>query len=185
MPPLNTPLSTSNHTKQRRTPVFGYACNHTRSGWTTTTSGLADHSGELALCFPVGRAVTRSPLEREVWGFNLGPVKWNPVLPTARHRCDISSKKLCCPGSMTQDGPRKLVIRFSVIQRVYWKVWFDNDALPVLESNRESTTFWSLPRRSSNWAISSELSGCFIISYSNKPIAQHSKDKACWRPSLG
>ena len=32
---------------------------------------------------PVGRAVMRS---------NLGPVKLDSVLPTARHRCDISSK---------------------------------------------------------------------------------------------
>ena len=36
--------------------------------------------------------VTRSSLEREVWGSNLGPVKSNTVLPTARHRSDISSK---------------------------------------------------------------------------------------------
>ena len=41
---------------------------------------------------PVGRAVTRSSLEREVWGLNLGPVKSNSVLPTATNRCDISSK---------------------------------------------------------------------------------------------
>ena len=41
---------------------------------------------------PVGRAVTRSSLEREVKGSDLGPVKSDTVLPTARHRCDISSK---------------------------------------------------------------------------------------------
>ena len=34
-----------------------------------------------------------SSLEREVWGSNLGPVKLNTVLPTTRHRCDISSKE--------------------------------------------------------------------------------------------
>ena len=34
---------------------------------------------------PVGRAVTRSSLEWEVWGSNLGLVKSNTVLPTARH----------------------------------------------------------------------------------------------------
>ena len=29
--------------------------------------------------------------------FNLGPVKSNTVLPTARHRCDISSKEAVLP----------------------------------------------------------------------------------------
>ena len=47
---------------------------------------------------PVGRAVTRSSLEREVGGSNLGPVKSDIVLPTARHRCDISSKGAVLPG---------------------------------------------------------------------------------------
>ena len=46
----------------------------------------------------VGRAVTRSSLEREVWGSNRGPVKSFTVLPTARHRCDISSKEAVLPG---------------------------------------------------------------------------------------
>ena len=47
---------------------------------------------------PVGRAATRSSLEREVWGSNLGPIKSDTVLPTARHRCDISSKGAVLPG---------------------------------------------------------------------------------------
>ena len=47
---------------------------------------------------PVGRAVTRSSLEREVWGSNLGPVKSDTKLPTARHRCDISSNGAVLPG---------------------------------------------------------------------------------------
>ena len=47
---------------------------------------------------PVGRAVTRSSLKREVRGSNLGPVKSDTVLPTARHRCDISSKGAVLPG---------------------------------------------------------------------------------------
>ena len=46
----------------------------------------------------VGRAVTRSSLEREVRGSSLGPVKLDTVLPTARHRCDISSKGAVLPG---------------------------------------------------------------------------------------
>ena len=45
----------------------------------------------------VGRAVTRSSLEREVWSSNLGPVKLDTVLPTACHRCDISSKGAVLP----------------------------------------------------------------------------------------
>ena len=48
---------------------------------------------------PVGRALTRSSREREVWGSNLRPVKSDTVLlPTARHRCDISSKGSVLPG---------------------------------------------------------------------------------------
>ena len=46
----------------------------------------------------VGRTVTRSSLEREVRGSNLGPVKSDAVLPTARHRCDISSNGAVLPG---------------------------------------------------------------------------------------
>ena len=45
----------------------------------------------------VGRAVTCSSLEREVHGSNLGPIKSDSVLPTARHRCDISSKDAVLP----------------------------------------------------------------------------------------
>ena len=46
----------------------------------------------------VCQAVTRSFLEREVCGSNLGPVKSDTVLPTARHRCDISSQEAVLPG---------------------------------------------------------------------------------------
>ena len=46
---------------------------------------------------PVGRAVKRSSLEREVWGSNFGPVKSDTSFPTARHRCDISSKETVLP----------------------------------------------------------------------------------------
>ena len=47
---------------------------------------------------PVGLAETRSPLALEVWGSNLGPVKSDTVLPTTRHRCNISSKGAVLPG---------------------------------------------------------------------------------------
>ena len=46
----------------------------------------------------IGRAVTRSFLEREVWGWNLGSVNLYTVLPTARQGCDISSKEDVLPG---------------------------------------------------------------------------------------
>ena len=55
-------------------------------------------SYSIFLFYLVGRAVTRSSLEREVWGSNLGPVKSDTVLPTARHRCDISSNEAVLPG---------------------------------------------------------------------------------------
>ena len=42
---------------------------------------------------PIGRAITRSSLEREVRGSNLGQVKSDTLSPTARHRCDISLKR--------------------------------------------------------------------------------------------
>ena len=48
--------------------------------------------GQYCRSRPVGRVEARSPLEREVWGSNLGPVKSNTVLATARLRCNISSK---------------------------------------------------------------------------------------------
>ena len=46
----------------------------------------------------IGRALTRSSLEREVKSSNLGPVKSNTVLPTVRHRCNNSSKGAVLPG---------------------------------------------------------------------------------------
>ena len=53
---------------------------------------------ESILNRPVGRVATRSSQEWEVWGSNLGPVKSDTVLPTARYRCDISSKGAVLPG---------------------------------------------------------------------------------------
>ena len=45
---------------------------------------------------PVGRVATRSSLEREVWASNLGPVKSDTVLTTARN-CYISLKEVVLP----------------------------------------------------------------------------------------
>ena len=53
---------------------------------------------------PVGRSVTWLFLVREVWRSNLKPVKLDIVLPTARHCCDISSKRsfIALSGAMTR-----------------------------------------------------------------------------------
>ena len=45
-------------------------------------------------------------MEREVWGSNFRSVKSETVLPTARHRCDISLKGVALPGrSNAEMGP--------------------------------------------------------------------------------
>ena len=49
-------------------------------------------------CDVFGRTVTRLSLGQEVYGSNLGPVKSDTELPTACHRCDISSKEAKLPG---------------------------------------------------------------------------------------
>ena len=55
---------------------------------------------------PVDQAVTRLFLERKVRGSNLWPVKSDTVLPTARHRCNISSERAVLPGrNDTEMGP--------------------------------------------------------------------------------
>ena len=59
---------------------------------------------------PVDRTVTHSSLEREVRGSNLGPVKLDTMVPTARHRCDISSKEAVLPGRNNAEmGPANLL----------------------------------------------------------------------------
>ena len=49
---------------------------------------------------PVDQAITRSSGAGGggVWGSCLWPVKLDTVFPTARHRCDISSKEAVSPG---------------------------------------------------------------------------------------
>ena len=41
----------------------------------------------------------RLSLDREVRGSNLGPIKSVKMLPTTRHRCDISSQEAVLPKS--------------------------------------------------------------------------------------
>ena len=58
----------------------------------------------------IGRAVTRSSPERKVKGSNLGPVKSDTALPTARHRCNISLKRAVLPGRNDAEmGPANLL----------------------------------------------------------------------------
>ena len=52
----------------------------------------------VAFNWPVGRAATRSSLDREARGSNVVPVKSDIVLPTVRHCCDISSEEAVFPG---------------------------------------------------------------------------------------
>ena len=51
---------------------------------------------------PVGRAVTRLLVEREVWGPKIGQVKLYRALLTARIRTDVFSKAAVLPGAMTR-----------------------------------------------------------------------------------
>ena len=78
-----------------------YAATGTKYMVCIAVSGHVNATWRFNNC-PAGRAVTRSSLEREVRGSNFGPVKSDTVLPTARHRCDISCFKLCYPGAMTR-----------------------------------------------------------------------------------
>ena len=57
--------------------------------------GRCDKSTEISSF--VGWAVTRSSLEREVRGLNLGPVKLDTLLPMAHRRYDIFSKGAVLP----------------------------------------------------------------------------------------
>ena len=47
---------------------------------------------------PVGQEVTRSSLERKVWGSNLRPIKSDTVSPMARRHWNIFSKKAVLSG---------------------------------------------------------------------------------------
>ena len=66
----------------------------------------------------VGRAPARLSLEREVCDSNLGSIKLKTVLPTARHRCNISSKRsLLAAGAMTRGWAPQTRYPFGVEQR--------------------------------------------------------------------
>ena len=83
-------------------------------------SGTRFEAAYYYLDWSSGRAVRCSSLEREGWGSNLGPVKSDIVLPTARNRCKIFSKVWSCVAraQWRGGGPCILTTRFGVIQRV-------------------------------------------------------------------
>ena len=75
---------------------------------------VTGESKKLNLPASYSRTVTRRWMEREVWGSSLGPVKSDTVLPTARHRCDISSKGALLPGrNDAQMGPANSLLALS------------------------------------------------------------------------
>ena len=68
----------------------------------------------------VNQAVTPSSLEREVRGSNLGSVKLDTVLPTARHRWDSSSKGTVLLGCnyVEMSTAKSLHVRLGALQWV-------------------------------------------------------------------
>ena len=79
----------------------------------------------MKVFFTIKSILMRLCLEREVWGLNLARVISDTVLPTARHRRNISSNEAVLPAGaiMTRRWARKLVANFGVIQGVRWKIW--------------------------------------------------------------
>ena len=96
----------TNQNKNRKTE----SKNGSENGRTQTVILL--YYNQFFFYQPVGRALMRlsldyiefvtrssiSTLEWKVCGSNLGPVKSDAVLPTARQRCNISSKGAVLPG---------------------------------------------------------------------------------------
>ena len=74
---------------------------------------------ELKIYRQVVRTVMRLSLEREVWGSNLGTIKLDAVLPTIRHRCNVSSEGTgCCVASWRKDAKMGPETRYSTRRRV-------------------------------------------------------------------
>ena len=69
--------------------------NHKKSKFSPLNLIMRQQS--LVFDLPVSRAVTRSSLKRGVIGSNLGPVKSDIVVPTARHHCSIFLKGAVLP----------------------------------------------------------------------------------------
>ena len=83
--------------------------------------------------------LTRSSLEREVWGSNLGPVKSDTELPTVRHRCDISSKGAVLPGHNDAEmGPARLHASayYNEYNERFDLIWFEH----LLKSKKKTGT---------------------------------------------
>ena len=77
---------------------------------------------------PVSRAITRSSLEWEVWG-SCAIVKSNTGLPTAGHRCNISSKEAVLAGRSDAMGPKTRSTLWRVTVSRMKEVLYDDDYL--------------------------------------------------------
>ena len=76
---------------------------------------------------PVGRAVTRSSLKREVWGSNLRPVKSDTGCQRLATTATFFLKELCSQGAMTQRWAPQIHYtlwrgRASTIKHLVWEV---------------------------------------------------------------
>ena len=76
----------------------------------------------------VGRAVTRSSLEQMVWSSHFARVKSDTVLPTARRRCDISSKEAMLLGAATRRWvpPTRYTLQRNTTSIMKDLIWFQN-----------------------------------------------------------
>ena len=97
-------LTRDRHLKIKRGGQFPPRPPHLLLHWVSHKRFYAPQSSIILRRYRlVSRAGTRSSLVPEVWGSNLGPVKLHTVLPTARHRWDISSKGAVLPGRNDAD----------------------------------------------------------------------------------
>ena len=98
-------------------------------------------------CRAVGRAVTHSSLEQEVWSSNFGMVKRNSLLTACKFRHGqteqfanglppLSSKRECCMGSMTRRWAplTRYTLRRNTASITKDLIWF----APCLEAARQT-----------------------------------------------
>ena len=86
----------------------------------------------IAFFFSTSIAISASWLNGKIWGSDFGLVKSATVLPKARHRCDVSSKRAVMHASAItrKRDPSRLVIRFGGTQRV--EIWFFTCSLNLI-----------------------------------------------------
>ena len=99
---------------------------------------------------PVGRAVTRSSLEREVKSRASQVRQCCQRLTTA---ATFLRKEQCCLGAMTWRWARKLITCFSVIQGVSYKEKFNFDLIKLNDKRNHTHK-----RTSASWEKTAQLS---------------------------